>query len=100
MQGTTFMGCDAGVLSTRKKPLYKSYHYLFSTFTYTLFTENSECATCYNNLLSKAKRGLRFYGKSKEQIIELIRKVAVTADLEQFGYFSLVFNIIIAMTKI
>ncbi len=82
---------------------YKQQNNLFTKATTTYFppsfipsiTDESECITCYNNLLNKAERGLRFYGKSREQIIELIRKVAATEGFDQLGYFLQVINIII-----
>ena len=50
-------------------------------------TDDSECIARYNNLLHKAERGLRFYGNSKSQIIEIDTGPVVSGEksIEEMG---------------
>jgi YesN/AraC family two-component response regulator len=87
--------CDAVFYEQQKELYTKATTTYFPPSLIPSITDDSESITRYNDLLNKAERGLRFYGKSKEQIIELIKKVAVTEGLEQFGYFFQIIDVII-----
>lgn len=86
--------CDSAFYQQQSPLLTKAITTYFPPSLIPSITYDLPCIARYNNLLNKAERGLRFYGKSKEQIIELIKKVAVTEGLDQLGYFLHAINII------
>ena len=57
-------------------------------------TEDSESIALFKRLLDKAQRGLRFYGETKKQIIELFQKMINSKGLQQMGYFLEVLHIL------
>lgn len=86
--------CDSAFYEQQKNLFTKATTTYFPPSLISSIIDDSECIACYNILLNKSERGLRFFGKSKEQIIELIKKVAETEGLEQLGYFLQAINII------
>jgi AraC-like DNA-binding protein len=86
--------CDSAFYQQKNDLFTKATTTYFPSSLIPNITDDAECISRYNNLLNKAERGLRFYGKSKEQVIELIKKVAATEGFEQLGFFLHIINIL------
>ncbi|MHA4808563.1 AraC family transcriptional regulator [Flavitalea flava] len=86
--------CDSVFYQEQKDLFTKATTTYFPPAIIPAITDDAECISRYANLLNKADRGLRFYGKSKKQIIELIKKLAASEGFEQLGYFLLVIDVI------
>ena len=79
--------CD-DIFYKHKRNLYtKAYGLYFPPNLVPNITDDPESITLFNGLLDKAQRGLRFYGETKEQIIDLFQKMINSKGLQQMGYF-------------
>ncbi|MEO6136573.1 MAG: AraC family transcriptional regulator [Ginsengibacter sp.] len=68
--------------------------YFSSSFVPNMI-DDTVCVSLYKDALAKAERGLRFYGQTKKNAIELIKKMINSVGLEQLGYFLQVIHLII-----
>lgn len=60
----------------------------------TQITDDGQSTALYKEMLTKAQRGIRFYGKTRERAIEKIRALSDTEELEQMGNFLQMMNIL------
>ncbi len=91
--------CDP-VFYKKKKELYTNAVGLYFPQEFvTSITDDPYSINLYKQLLKKAQRGLRFYGKSREMIVEKIKAICNAEGLEQLGYFLHVINILIKTSE-
>lgn len=87
--------CDADFYEKRKVLSTKALAIYFPPFVIPNMTDDAECISLYNEIMNKAERGLRFFGQTKKNIIELIKKIASTDGFEQLGYFLQIISMIV-----
>ncbi len=86
--------CDAIFYKGRKNLHTKAFGLYFPPTLIPAITDDAESITLFKDLLNKAQRGLRFYGKTKETIIDLFQKIINSEGLERMGYFLRVIHIL------
>ncbi len=86
--------CD-DIFYKLKEELYtKAFALYFSPTIIQNITDHSESIILFTELLNKAQRGLRFYGKTKITIIDLLQNMITSEGLEQMSYFLKAINIL------
>jgi AraC-like DNA-binding protein len=91
--------CDP-IFYTNKKELYTNAVGLYFPQAFvTTITDDPNITGSYKQLLTKAQRGLRFYGKTKDVIIEKIKAICNTEAFEQLGYFLHIIDILIKTSE-
>lgn len=86
--------CD-DIFYKQTRGLYtKAYGLYFPPNLIPSMTDDAESIALFKDLVNKSQRGLRFYGNTRESIIDLLKKVINTEGLEQVGYFLRVIHIL------
>jgi AraC-like DNA-binding protein len=86
--------CDAVFYKKKKELCTKATALFFPPALIPNITDNPESISLYRDLLHKSTRGLRFYGKTRERVIELIKKIQDRKGLEQMGIFLQIIDIV------
>src|SRR5882762_5383292 len=91
--------CDAAFYKDKQGFYTKALSLYFPSTLVPTITDHTESLSLYGDLLDKAKRGLRFYGKTRETVIELIKKMDKTEGIQQLGYFLMIVHILNRTTE-
>ncbi|MCH5598037.1 AraC family transcriptional regulator [Niabella ginsengisoli] len=78
---------DTAYYQKDKKLFTKAMGLYFPSELIHAICEDVEILSLYNNLMQKAERGIRFYGKTKEEIIKKLREISLQTGLAQVGTF-------------
>jgi AraC-like DNA-binding protein len=91
--------CDTVFYQQRKGLCTKALSLYFPSTLIPTITDHTETLSLYGDLLDKSKRGLRFYGKTRTEVIELIKKINQTDGIQQLGYFLMIVYILNKTTE-
>lgn len=91
--------CDPIFYDRSKNLCTKALSLYFPSTLIPNVTDHTESLTLYGDLLARAKRGLRFYGKTKQEVVDLIRKIEKSDGIRQLGYFLMIVHILNKTTE-
>ncbi|MEO6000483.1 MAG: AraC family transcriptional regulator [Chitinophagaceae bacterium] len=86
--------CDDIFYKSKKNLHTKAFGLYFPPTLIPNITDDAKSLGLFKGLLNNAQRGLRFYGKTREKIIELFKKIINSEGLERMGYFLRVIHIL------
>ncbi|WP_343702130.1 AraC family transcriptional regulator [Chitinophaga sp.] len=86
--------CDAIYYEHKKNFFTKAYGMYFPAELAGMVSDDATGVHRYNNLMQKAERGLRFYGKTKAVVTGKLKEVVATNGLQQLGIFLQIIDIL------
>lgn len=86
--------CDSAYYETNNKLYTKAIGLYFPEELILNISDDDICTGMYRELMSKAQRGIRFFGSTKEKVIDRLRILTQSNGLLQLGIFLQVLDIL------
>lgn len=91
--------CDALFYENKKNLFTNAVVLYFPLELVTTMTDDTYSMALYKQFITRSNRGLRFYGKTREVIIEKVKIICDSEGLEQLGHFLQIINILIKTSE-